>query len=120
MGLIEDDIKDDVESSHSSNGSSSVACGPAFNRIKERIAGRLRATAEKLPFQDSLASSGTEWAKLVSQTQGWMNMAADRVEHIDPVKVKMDFERSVRRQPGKSLLIAGVAGLLLGIVLRRR
>ena len=113
-------IEDDVESSHSSNKSESASCGPIFNRIKGRIADRIRETAEKLPTPAPHGSSGNEWTKWISQTQGWMNTAADRVEAIDPDKVKMDFEKSVRHQPGKSLLIAGAAGLLLGIVLHRR
>jgi len=112
-------IEDDVESTQSSNKSGSPAGGLAFTRIKERIADRIRETAEKLPTPEH-ASPGNEWTKWMSQTQNWMNSAADCVEQMDPDKVKMDFEKGVRRQPGKSLLIAGAAGLLLGVVLHRR
>jgi ElaB/YqjD/DUF883 family membrane-anchored ribosome-binding protein len=35
-------------------------------------------------------------------------------------QVKADLQQEIRRNPGRSLLIAGAFGLLLGSLLRRR
>jgi ElaB/YqjD/DUF883 family membrane-anchored ribosome-binding protein len=39
---------------------------------------------------------------------------------MDPQKIKTDIQDQMRRNPGRSLLIAGAAGLILGALLRRR
>ena len=53
------------------------------------------------------------------QAAGWLDDAAEYVREVDPQKVKSDIQLQVRSNPGRSLLIAGAAGLLLGILLRR-
>jgi ElaB/YqjD/DUF883 family membrane-anchored ribosome-binding protein len=54
------------------------------------------------------------------QAAGWLNRSADYVQDFSPQHLKSDIEEQVRRNPGRSLLIAGAAGLILGAILRRR
>jgi ElaB/YqjD/DUF883 family membrane-anchored ribosome-binding protein len=39
---------------------------------------------------------------------------------MEPKKIKADITEQVRRNPGKSLLVAGAVGLILGAIFRRR
>lgn len=93
-----------------------------FDQIKTTVAEKLHTAAETLhektsrgdpESQNSLSSYGREAAD-------WLDRSADYIEEIDPQRVRTDIENQVRRHPGRSLLLAGAAGLLLGVWLRRR
>jgi ElaB/YqjD/DUF883 family membrane-anchored ribosome-binding protein len=45
--------------------------------------------------------------------------AASYVRDVDPQQIKTDIQDEVKRNPGRALLIAGAAGLLLGVLFRR-
>ena len=100
-----------------SSSTSGLECGShVVDRLKHRIAERLRQTADKVADHRPANSMGNS---LLSQAPGWINDAADRVERIDPDKIKTDFEQAVRRNPEKSLLIAAATGAFLAAILRR-
>ena len=88
---------------------------------QKRSAEGLRALGSELR---SMAGQGDQQqgvaAELVHQAADWLDRSADYVRDFDPQQVKTDVENQVRRHPGRSLLIAGAAGLLLGALLRRR
>lgn len=93
-----------------------------FDYIKVTVAEKLHTAAETLhektsrgdpKSQNSLSGYGREAAD-------WLDRSADYIEEMDPQRVKTDIENQVRQHPGRSLLLAGAAGLLLGAWLRRR
>ena len=61
-----------------------------------------------------------EAANLGSQAGDWLHNSADYIEQMEPKKIKADITEQVRRNPGKSLLVAGAVGLILGAIFRRR
>lgn len=94
--------------------------GAGDDRIQVRIAGKLRQAAEALhgKTEDNQVPKGA--ANLGSQASTWLHNSADYIEQLEPEKIKTDITEQVRRNPGKSLLVAGAAGLILGAIFRRR
>lgn len=110
------------------NSSNSFAAGNEDSRyvsrpgsldaIKEAVADKLHAVAGAIQ-QKAGQSRQDPVAGYAGQAAGWIDDAADYVREVDPQRVKSDLQKQVRSNPGRSLLIAGAAGLLLGILLRR-
>ena len=105
----------------SNYGSNPQRGGSTFDRIKVTVADKLKQAAEAL--EQKTAGAGerpTAVAGYGSQAAGWLNSSADYIRDMDPKQVKTDVQNEVRRNPGRSLLIAGAAGLILGALFRRR
>jgi hypothetical protein len=97
--------------------------GTSIDRIKIRIAGKLRQAAETLYGK----TEDNHWRKTPrgapnfgSQASAWLHSSADYVERMEPKKIKDDITEQVRRNPGKSLLVASAVGLILGVIFRRK
>ena len=94
--------------------------GTSFDRIKVRIAGKLRQAAETLYGKTEDNQTPREAPNFGSQASAWLHNSADYVERMEPKKIKDDITEQVRRNPGKSLLVASAVGLLLGAIFRRK
>jgi hypothetical protein len=95
--------------------------GKTFDRIKVTVADKLKQAADAL--QQKTAQTGEQTSAVGSygsQAAGWLNSSADYIRDMEPQQVKSDIQNEVRRNPGRSLLIAGAAGLILGALFRRR
>ncbi len=98
--------------------------GSGFDQIKVRIADKLRRAAGTL----SGAAEGNQLpdgapngvSNLAYQANAWLHNSADYIERIEPKKIKDDITEQVRRNPGKSLLVASAVGLILGAIIRRK
>jgi ElaB/YqjD/DUF883 family membrane-anchored ribosome-binding protein len=88
-----------------------------LNNIKTTVADKLKSAAQSLGQKGGQDTTVSQYA---GQASGWLNNAADYVRDIEPEQVKADIQKQVRTNPGRSLLIAGVAGLVLGTLFRRR
>jgi ElaB/YqjD/DUF883 family membrane-anchored ribosome-binding protein len=91
-----------------------------FERVRETVAERLSRTAHALYQKSSQADEQSEFANLGNRAAEWLERSAVYVKDIEPHQLRSDIEEQVRRHPGRSLLIAGIAGLILGRVIRRR
>lgn len=95
--------------------------GKTFDRIKVTVADKLKQAADAL--QQKTAQPGEQTSAVGSygnQAAGWLNSSADYIRDMEPQRLKSDIQDEVRRNPGRSLLIAGAAGLILGALFRRR
>ena len=92
--------------------------GSTLDTFKETVADKLHAAASTIQ-QKVGENQESPVAGYAGQAAGWLDDAAEYVREVDPQKVKSDIQLQVRSNPGRSLLIAGAAGLLLGILLRR-
>ena len=90
-----------------------------FEVIKHTVADKLH-TAADIVQQKVEQNQGTAVAGYASQASGWLDDAAEYVREIDPQKVKANLQTQIRSNPGRSLMVAGAVGLVLGILLRRR
>jgi ElaB/YqjD/DUF883 family membrane-anchored ribosome-binding protein len=91
-----------------------------FERVKKRISGKLRRAADTLLLPRAIDSASNELSRLGFQARGWVEAAADQIERADPVKIEKEIAATVQRNPGTSLLIAASAGLLFGVIVRRK
>ena len=91
-----------------------------LGQLKQTVSKQLSTAADALYQKTSHTDRQTELSKFGEQAAGWLERSAEYVKDLEPQRVKADLETQVRRNPGRSLLIAGVAGLLLGKLMRRR
>lgn len=99
-------------------GSKPMSGTPTLETIKTTVADKLNAGAGIIRQQVEQTQNNA-LAGFADQASGWLDTAADYVRQVDPQKVKADLQKQIRRNPGRSLIVAGAAGLLLGIMLRR-
>jgi ElaB/YqjD/DUF883 family membrane-anchored ribosome-binding protein len=91
-----------------------------FDNVKTIIADKIHKAAEALgeKARDQKAQSGmAQYGKQASQ---WLDQSADYVRQFDYVQADTRVREYVGKRPGRSLLIAGGVGLIIGAVLRRR
>jgi ElaB/YqjD/DUF883 family membrane-anchored ribosome-binding protein len=81
------------------------------------FAERLRNTADLL--EQKAASKEGQVAQYLNQASAWFDCTADYIQQFNSEQVKASVEEQVRRNPGRSLLIAGAVGLLIGLLVRR-
>src|SRR5215475_5352206 len=91
-----------------------------FKQIRTTAADKLQAAAETLHQKADRSGQSTEVTALGHRAADWLERSADYVSEMEPQRLKSDIESQVRRNPGRSLLIAGIVGLALGGLLRRR
>jgi hypothetical protein len=91
-----------------------------FENIKKIIADNLHNAAEALGEKaaDHDAQCGiAHYGKHVSE---WLDQSAGYVRQFDYKQTDSKIREYVRQSPGRSLLIAGAVGLIIGAILRRR
>ncbi|MBO0861087.1 MAG: hypothetical protein J2P21_21905 [Chloracidobacterium sp.] len=91
-----------------------------FKQLKTTAADKLQAAAETLHQKADRSGQSTEVTALGHRAADWLERSADYVSEMEPQRLKSDIESQVRRNPGRSLLIAGIVGLALGGILRRK
>lgn len=91
-----------------------------FKQIKSTTADKLQAAAQTLHQKADRSGQPAEVSALGHRAADWLERSADYVNEMEPKRLKSDIENQVRRNPGRSLLIAGIVGLALGGLLRRR
>jgi ElaB/YqjD/DUF883 family membrane-anchored ribosome-binding protein len=99
-------------------GSRPPGADSTLGNFKNKIAEKLQAAAEEIQDK-SRQNPGSPVAAYAGPAVGFLEDAADYVRQVDPEQIKTDLKTRVRRNPGKSLLIAGAVGLLFGVLVRR-
>ena len=96
--------------------------GAGFNKMKTTVAGKLHEAARRLQEQAGGAEAGPDGGmnNLGQRAGAWLERSANYVNDMEPQQLRSDLENQVRRNPGRSLLIAGAVGLLVGRLLRGR
>jgi len=91
-----------------------------FKQIKTSVADKLQSAAQTLHQKADRSGQSPEVTAFGHRAAGWLERSADYVNEVEPQRLRSDIENQVRRNPGRSLLIAGIVGLALGGLLRRR
>jgi ElaB/YqjD/DUF883 family membrane-anchored ribosome-binding protein len=92
----------------------------ALTNAKNSIADTLHKVAEALGDKAAAKEGQCGIAQYGKQASEWLDQAAEHVRQFDYKQADAKAREYVRQSPGRSLLIAGVAGLILGAILRRR
>ena len=106
------------ESSAELKGSGESSTG--FENVKNIIADKIHYVAGVLSEKaaDQEARSGI--AQYGKQASEWLDQSAEYVRQFDYEQTDAKIREYVRQSPGRSLLIAGAIGLIIGAILRRR
>jgi ElaB/YqjD/DUF883 family membrane-anchored ribosome-binding protein len=105
------------ESSAELQGSDeSTGCENIKNIIADKIHYVAGALSEKAADQD--AQCGI--AQYVKHASEWLDQSAEYVRQFDYEQANTRVREYVRQSPGRSLVIAGAVGLIIGAILRRR
>jgi len=104
-----------------SRTSPSTLEGSTFDKIKSTVADKLRLASHALDEKAvSMEGQNDNLSGYGRQTARWLDKSAAYIDEADPERIKNDLKDQVRQHPGRSLLIAGAVGLLIGAIFRRR
>ena len=87
-----------------------------LDNIKSTVADKLQSAAGAIKQR---AEGQSAVSGVADKASTMLNDAASYVRDVDPQQIKTDIQDEVKRNPGRALLIAGAAGLLLGVLFRR-
>src|SRR5919106_4488119 len=119
MNQISESMNSISSPEHREHASNARRGSSTFDSIQEVVADKLHSAASAL--QEQAGRRGEDNSALAGygqQAANWLDQAADYIRKTDPQQVKADLENQVRHYPGRSLLIAGAAGLVLGALFR--
>lgn len=91
-----------------------------FKKAKNVVADTLHDVAEALAGKAANRDASSGIARYGKQASEWMDQSAEYVRKFDYKQEDARVREYVRQSPGRSLLIAGVVGLIIGAILRRR
>jgi ElaB/YqjD/DUF883 family membrane-anchored ribosome-binding protein len=91
-----------------------------FENVKNIIADKLHNVAETLGEKAADPGEQPGIAHYGNQVSGWLEQSAEYVRQFDYVQADARVREYVGKRPGRSLLIAGGVGLIIGAILRRR
>jgi ElaB/YqjD/DUF883 family membrane-anchored ribosome-binding protein len=89
-------------------------------RIQNVVAEKLHQAAQKISQKTSAGGTNPEIAHYGKEASEMLEQSAAFVRDLDLSKVEASVRQYVKENPGRSLLIAGVTGLVLGALFRRR
>jgi len=109
------------ESSPSVERQSSGERSSALQQIKSTAIDNLNSAADALRKRSAKADREAEGlAGFEQKAADFLNRSADYLNDLNADKFKTDVKNQVHDHPGRTLLIAGAVGLMLGAILRRR
>ena len=91
-----------------------------FENVKKIIADQLHSVAETLGENRADQDGESVLAKYRIQASEWLDHSAEYVRTFDYKQADGSIREYVNQSPGRSLLIAGGVGLIVGAILRRR
>ena len=92
-----------------------------FENVRNIIADKLRNVAEALGEKASDQDAQSGIGQYEKQASEWLDQSAEYVRQFDYYEqADAKIREYVRQSPGRSLLIAGAVGLIIGALLRRR
>jgi ElaB/YqjD/DUF883 family membrane-anchored ribosome-binding protein len=91
-----------------------------FENVKNIIADKFHNVAEVLGEKVADQDTQSGIAQYGKQASEWLDQSAEYVRQFDYEAVDARVREYVRQSPGRSLLIAGAVGLIIGAILRRR
>jgi len=91
-----------------------------FDKVKNIIAEKLHSAAERLGENAADQDGECGMEKYGKQASEWLDHSAEYVRKFEYKQADAGIRGYVKQRPGRSLLIAGAVGLIVGAVLRRR
>ena len=97
-----------------------TAVAGGFDTSKATVADKLHQAAESLNKRlNADENSNSAISTYGHKAADMLDRSADYVGEFDPNQVKSDVQNHIKKNPGRSLLIAGAVGLILGALFKR-
>jgi len=115
---IDNSVVDDtgVSTAELQGASKSTGIENEKNIITDEVHNAAEALGNKAADQNDQPGMA-QYGKLASE---WLDQSAEYVRQLDYEQVDAKVREYVKQSPGRSLLIAGAVGLIIGAMLRRR
>ena len=91
-----------------------------FENVKTIMADKIHKAAEALSEKTTNPDAYYGMAQYGKQASEWLEQSAEYVRQFDHNQANARVREHVGQRPGRSLLIAGGVGLIVGAILRRR
>ena len=91
-----------------------------FENVKNRIADKLQYIAEVMCRKADDHNTQTDVAACEKKASEWLDHSAEYVRQFDYKQADAKTREYIKQNPGRSIMIAGTVGLIIGAVLRRR
>ena len=91
-----------------------------FENVKKTIADKLQYIAEVMCRKADDPDTQTDIAACEKKASEWLDHSAEYVRQFDYKQVDAKAREYIKHNPGRSILIAGAVGMIIGAVLRRR
>ncbi|SMP73578.1 DUF883 C-terminal domain-containing protein [Desulfonatronum lacustre] len=91
-----------------------------FENVKNSIADQLETIAEMLDEKSTGQDAQSGTAQYGKQASKFLEKSAGYVREFDYEHAEARVRECIKQHPGRSLLVAGAVGLIIGAVLRRR
>ncbi len=119
MGITDLDIDPTGETTAGIEGSDRCCCDLANmkNIIADRLHEAAEALYEKASYQDETSEKMAQYGIKASE---WLDQSAEYIRQFDYQEADAKVREYVRESPGRSLLIAGAVGLVIGAMCRHR
>ena len=91
-----------------------------FTNLKDTLADTLHRVAEALGEKAAAKEEQCAMAQYGKQASEWLAQSAEDVRQFNSEQANARVRAYVKQSPGRSLLIAGAVGLVIGALLRRR
>lgn len=91
-----------------------------FEHVKNGIADTLQSVAEGLGEKAADQDAQAGMAQYGKHASEWLDQSAEYIRQFDYKQADAMVREYVRQNPGRTLMIAGGVGLMIGVILRRR
>lgn len=108
---------DKTTGSETENPHSSKPC--CCEELKQSVADKLRQAADALAKTATEHGENSDLADFEKQAAQWLNQSSDYIRQFDYEREQANVRNHIARNPGRSLAIAGAAGLLIGMLTRK-
>lgn len=98
-----------------------TAVSTGFDTSKTTVVDKLHQAADSIQQKvDASENSDSNLTKYGQKASEILNTSADYIEKFEPNQLTTGVQNHVKDNPGRSLLIAGAVGLLLGLLFKNR
>jgi len=111
-------VVDKTEEPEAENHGSGKSTG--FENVKNIIADKLHHVAEVLCEKEADQDAQSGITRYGKQASEWLDQSSEYVRQFDYEQADARVRECIGQSPGRSLLIAGGVGLIIGAILRRR
>jgi len=128
MGEREQNERSNALEVHDRPEGTAGSLGERAVQLKAQLADKLESGAEKLrerstdtaKIDDAIATAKTQVADASDRVASGMEKSAEWLRDANMSSIKQGLERQVKENPGRTLLIAGAIGYLLGRAFKGR